>query len=353
MNIQHEALTRFVMRVFEKAGSEAAEAERIARSLVEANLVGHDSHGVIRVPHYVSYLHRGMVRANQTLRVVFETEVISVLDGGFGFGQVIGHAAMLHGIEKVAEHGVAVIALRGCAHLGRIGEWAEMGARAGLISLHWVNTSGFGLLVAPFGGIDRRLSANPIAAGVPVAGREPIVLDISTSAIAEGKLKIAKNKGARVPPGCIIDSDGRPTDDPERFYADPPGALLPVGGHKGYGLGLLAEFLAGALTGSGCTSPAPEKCSRLVNGMLVILLDPAKFPPDTNYWEDAGAFIDWVKTSRTTTPGGEVLMPGELESRTRRRRSTEGIEIDERTWEQVLEAARSVGIDRDAVGALI
>lgn len=353
MNIKHEALTRLVATIFQEAGCEAAEAVRIAESLVEANLVGHDSHGVIRVSHYVSFLERGIVRANQSLRVHFETDVISVLDGGLGFGQVIGHAAMRHGIEKVAKHGVAVIALRNCAHLGRIGEWAEMGARAGLVSLHWVNTSGMGMLVAPFGGIDRRISANPISAGIPVERGEPIVLDISTSAIAEGKLKVAHNKGAHVPPNCIIDSDGKPTDDPARFYADPPGSLLPFGGHKGYGLALLADILAGALTGSGCTSPEPERSSVLINGMLAILLDPSKFPPDTNFWGDVSTFVDWVKTSRTETPGGEILMPGELESRTRERRSREGVDLDERSWEQLLETAGSVGLDRDRVNELV
>src|SRR4029078_10187313 len=130
------------------------------------------------------------------------------------------------GINKCSRHGVAVVALRNSGHLGRIGDWAEMAAAAGKVSLHFVNTSGGGILVPPFGGINRRLSANPIAAGVPVPGRPPVIGDISTCAIAEGKLKVAYNKGAKVPDGCIIDAQGRPTNDPKVFYADPPGAIL-------------------------------------------------------------------------------------------------------------------------------
>src|SRR5262249_40100665 len=146
------------------------EADRIAHYLVEANLAGHDSHGVIRVPYYVEWVQAGKVLPNQAVKVVFENETIAGLDGQYGFGQSIGEPAMRLGIDKVRKHGVAVIALRNTGHLGQIGAWPLLVARAGLLSLHWVNTSGAGILVAPHGGINRRLSANPIAAGVPIAG---------------------------------------------------------------------------------------------------------------------------------------------------------------------------------------
>ena len=178
------------------------------------------------------------------------------------------------GIDKAGRQGVAVVALRNSGHLGRIGDWAEMAARAGKVSLHFVNTSGGGILVAPFGGTQRRLSANPIAAGVPVANGPPIILDISTCTIAEGKIKVAFNKGAKVPDGCILDGEGRPTNDPKAFYASPPGAILPLGGHKGYGLSVIAEVLAGALTGGACSHFGVD---RVANNMLSIILDPAFF----------------------------------------------------------------------------
>jgi uncharacterized oxidoreductase len=212
-----------------------------------------------------------------------------------------------------------------------------------------VNTSGFGLLVAPFGGIDRRLSANPIAAGVPVAGAAPIILDISTSAIAEGKIKVAYNKGVKVPPGSIIDATGQPTDNPALFYANPPGAILPFGGHKGYGLGIIAEMFAGALTGSGCSDP---KAARLINGMLSILIDPLAIPNDLGFMNEVKRFIEFVKSSRVAEPGGEILLPGELEERTRQLRLREGIPLDANTWRALCDAARSTGLTNDAIGEL-
>ena len=341
MNIHHQELKQFVQNIFAKAGCRPPEDDQIARHLVESNLVGHDSHGVIRVARYLDFLREGMVRANRQVSAVFESEVISVLDADLGFGQSVGEQAMKYAIDKVSRHGVSVMALRGAGHLGRIGHWAALGAAAGLISLHWVNTSGFGILVAPFGGIDRRLSANPIAAGVPVEGCDPIVLDISTSAIAEGKVRVALHKGEQVPPGCVVDSGGNATVKPEDFYADPPGSLLTFGGHKGYGLSLLTEILAGALTGSGCCDPnAPQ----LVNGMLTILLDPQAFPKDTVFPNDVKRLVEFVKSSRTVDPHGEILLPGELELRTRAKRIQEGIELDDRSWDELVKAATSVGV---------
>jgi uncharacterized oxidoreductase len=346
MNIAHRRLKDLVTRVFAAAGCGAHEADRIAHYLTESNLVGHDSHGVIRVPHYLRWLREGKVVANQSLKVVFESDALAVTDGQFGFGQVMGEEAMRLGLAKAARAGVAVVALRNSGHLGRIGDWAEMAARAGQVSLHFVNTSGGGILVPPFGGTQRRLSANPIAAGVPVAGGPPLVVDISTSAIAEGKLKVAYNKGALVPDGCIIDARGAPTNDPKVFYADPPGAILPFGGHKGYALGMLCEVLAGALTGGGCSDPREK---RVANGMLTVLMDPDRFRPDEGFGAEVQRFIDFVRTSAPAAPGGEILMPGEPEARTRARRLRDGIDLDETTWGQIVAAARSLGIDPDTV----
>jgi uncharacterized oxidoreductase len=342
MNIGHGRLKDLVTRVFAAAGCRAHEADRIGHYLTESNLVGHDSHGVIRVPHYLRWLREGKVLANQSLKILFESEAVAVTDGQFGFGQVIGEEAVRLGVAKAARAGAAVVALRNSGHLGRIGDWAELAAREGQVSLHFVNTSGGGILVPPFGGTQRRLSANPIAAGTPIPGGPPLVVDISTSAIAEGKLKVAFNKGALVPDGCIIDALGRPTNDPKVFYADPPGAILPVGGHKGYALGMLCEVLAGALTGGGCSDP---QVKRVANGMLSVYMDPARFRPDDGFGAELRRFIEYVRTSPTAAPGGEILVPGEPEARTRERRLRNGIELDEMTWCQITDACRAHGID--------
>jgi uncharacterized oxidoreductase len=345
MKLSHDRLSALTASIFEAAGCRPEEAERIAAHLVEANLVGHDSHGVIRVPSYIRWLQTGKVFANRTLQVAFENEALAVVDGQAGFGQTIGEQAMRLGIEKAARHGVAVIALRNSGHLGRIGDWPLMAAQAGKVSLHFVNTTGAGILVAPYGGITRRLSANPIAAGIPIAGGRPLILDISTCTIAEGKIRVALNKGVPVPEGCIVDSRGQPTTDPRIFYADPPGAILPIAGHKGYGLGILCEVLAGALTGGGCSNP--EHTDRVINGMLSILLDASFFQKDALFAAEINRFIEWVKSSPRTAPDGDILMPGEIEERTKAARLRDGIELDETTWSQIRETAKSVGLSQE------
>jgi uncharacterized oxidoreductase len=266
---------------------------------------------------------------------------MAVVDGQFGFGQVMGEQATKLGIDKAGRQGVAVVALRNSGHLGRIGDWAEMAAHAGKVSLHFVNTSGGGILVAPFGGSQRRLSANPIAAGVPVKSGPPIVLDMSTCTIAEGKNKVAFNKGTNVPDGCLLDGAGNPTSDPKAFYAAPPGAILPFGGHKGYGLSVIAEVLAGALSGGSCSHFGVD---RVANNMLSIIFDPAVFQSADSFSAEIDSFITHVKSSRTVMPDGEVLMPGEPEARTRARKLDEGIEIDDTTWGQIVATGESLGV---------
>jgi len=345
MRIAATRLDQLTRRVFAAAGSDAPEAEAIASHLVEANLQGHDSHGVIRVAKYLAWLRAGQVLANRHIEAVADHGALLVVDGGFGYGQAIGCEAIGLGVERARMHGLAVIALRDTGHLGRIGAWAEQAAAAGLVSLHLVNTSGFGILVAPFGGSDRRLSANPIAAGVPVAGGPPLILDIATSEIAEGKIQIARNRGALLPEGAVLDGAGKPTRDPAAFYGPPPGAILPFGGHKGSGLSFFCEVLAGALTGGGSSHPANPTADRLVNNMLSLLVDPARLTGETAFAADLERLVAWVKGSPAATPGGEVLLPGEIERRVRAEREAHGIPLDETTRRQLSEAAATVGVD--------
>lgn len=342
--IADAVLRPFVASVFRAIGSTDDEADQVGGHLVDANLVGHDSHGVIRVSKYVDWHSRGMVVANRHAVVVRETPCHALLDGQFGYGQVIGREAMELAIVKARQSGTCTVAIRNAGHLGRIGAWAEQVALAGLASVHFVNTSGFGILVAPHGGSDRRLSANPIAAGAPGPGGTALVLDMSTSAIAEGKIQVALNRGQTLPENCTIDADGRPNRDPATFYGPPIGALLPFGGHKGYGLSIFCEILAGALTGGGSTHPDNATAGRLVNNMLSVVFDPAAFCGAEAFAADVARLASWVKASPPATPDAEVLLPGEVERRTRAVLLKEGIPLDTTTRRQIAGNARTLGV---------
>jgi uncharacterized oxidoreductase len=338
------ALREFIASAFRATGSAEGEARIVADPLVDANLVGPDSHGVIRVSKYIAWQAERLVLANRHAAVMRETPCHAVVDGQFGYGQVIGREAIDIAIGKARRSGVCVLAIRNAGHLGRIGAWAEQAASAGLASVHFVNTSGFGLLVAPFGGTDRRLSANPIAAGAPGPGAAPLILDMSTSAIAEGKIQVALNQGKALPDGCVVDAHGRPTRDPATFYGPPAGALLPMGEHKGYGLSIFCEILAGALSGGQTTHPDNATAHRLVNNMLSVLFDPAAFCGEQAFMDEILRMAQWVKASPPSARADEVLLPGDLERRTRADRERDGIPLDGETRRQLVESVRPLGV---------
>ena len=341
--LQADKLISVVASIMQGAGCAAPEATTVARRLVDSNLVGHDSHGVIRVGKYLEWMRDGWVKANQTPSIVFETDTIAIVDGNRGFGQVVGEFAGKLGTTKAAKTGIAMVGLRNCGHLGRIGDWAELAAAAGQVSLHFLNTSG-AQRVAPFGGSDRRLSTNPITVGVPIAGGDPVVLDVTTSMVAEGKLFVASNKGEQVPPGWIIDRLGKPTTEPKDFYDG--GALLTVGAHKGSGLSIIVDLLAGAMS-TGKSSDPEDTVLR--NNMLSIYIAPDVYDSHGGVAREAARFVAWVKASPPAVPGQPVLLPGEVERMTRARRTANGIDIDDKTWADLLAAAESVGIPASAV----
>lgn len=348
MNVNHERLTRLVSGICIAAGTEAALADQVAAHLVEANLKGHDSHGVGMLPAYIHNIKAGHLKPNQHAAIVNHTGATLVVDGGFGYGQVVGPEAMALGIEQVKETGVAVVALRNAHHLGRIGGHAELVARSGFISMHYVNVVGHQPQVAPFGGIEKRLSTNPYCCAIPVAGREPIVLDMATSAIAAGKVRVARNSGNLVPEGCLIDKDGNETRDPNEAAAQ-----LHFGKHKGFGLALVCEMLAGALTGAWSIQPGNPREGTIVNHMLTFILDPAVIGDISQFAAEAAALIDYIKDTRPAPGSGGVMMPGEPERVASLARSAQGIEIDEISWNQILATAASVGINTDLTDTIL
>jgi hydroxycarboxylate dehydrogenase B len=343
LRIPAPALHDLVRALWSSAGSAPREAELVAEHLVAANLTGHDSHGVSMLPRYVASLAEGRLRLNGHVEVVRDAGAVLTLDGGRAFGQVIGYEAMELGIERAERLGVAVLALRGAHHLGRIGHWAEQCAAAGLVSCHFVSVAG-DPLVAPFGGTDRRIGTNPFCAAYPREGRPPLVLDFATSGVALGKTRMAYNRGRPVEPGHLIDHSGAPTTDPGVMFEEPYGALLPFGAHKGYGLAVMCEILAGTLSGGYTTHESTrERSSAIVNCLLSVILDPVAFDAPTAPAQ-AEAFLDWVRASPCAEGTERVLVPGEPEQAYRAERSAHGVPLDRETWRQVRAAALAAGM---------
>jgi uncharacterized oxidoreductase len=331
-------------------GSREEEVQAVVGNLIEANLTGHDSHGIGMLPRYVLAYLEGNLRPNAQMSVTLDAGALLRLDGNAGFGQVIGQQAMALGITRAREHGSCIVGLGNSHHLGRIGAWAEQAAAAGLVSMHFVNVISRPF-VAPYGGADARFGTNPFCAGVPLPGRPPVILDFATSVIAQGKTRVAYNKGEPVPPGCLIDDRGQPTQDPRCMILPPHGALLTFGGHKGYGLAAMCELLGGALA-SGMTQRVRETDKmRILNGMFSILVDPGALGQREQFETEALAFIDWVKASPPREGYGAVQMAGDAERAAKAQRSRDGVPVDAATWREILEAGQKLGVPAERVRA--
>lgn len=343
--IDSKTLTAFTRAIFEASDIPADVSREVAESLVLGNLSGHDSHGVIRIIEYVDWTARGWVNPHGKLTVIREQPCILVLDGDFGFGQVIGRQAMVRGIAKAKAEGICVLSLKRSGHLGRVGELMEQATAAGLVSFGFTNTHGGGVLVAPHGGSQRRLAANPLVAGAPLPDGPDVIMDMSTSMIAEGKIKVAHSKGESLPEGMIVNGQGEPSTSPKEYYDDPPGALLPFGGHKGYALSIFCEIMAGAMTGAGCSRDGVE---RIANGFMAFLLDPAAFAGEEFVSSELCGLVDWIKSSRLRAGFDEIQTPGEPEAKARIERAR-GLHIDVATWERICEVARTRQVSVPAV----
>ena len=356
MQVQKDKLVRAAAAIFEAAGSTTEEASKVASRLVDANLTGHDSHGVIRIPQYVEQVANGTLKPNQRAEVVADLGAVTVLDGHFGYGQIVGEQAIDAAIAKARTGGIGMTTLRNAGHLGRIGDWAARATDVGMVSLNFVNAIGHQLIVVPHGGAEGRGSTNPIAIGVPVEGEEPVILDFATSAVAEGKVRVARNKGTYLPPDCLLDAEGAATTNPWDLYADPAGALLPFGaavtGHKGGGLWLMADLLAGGLSGGGCSRP-PDDPPRLCSNMLSIAIDPAAFADQPAFLAEVKRYADFVKTARPRDPEAPVMLPGDPERKARAERIANGVIVDPETWGQIVAAGDSVGVEAAALDAMI
>jgi hydroxycarboxylate dehydrogenase B len=346
-----EGLQKAIAAIAAAGGSEPAEANLVAENLVTANLTGHDSHGIGMMPRYVEALLEGGLHPNRKLEVKLDGGSLLALDGGAGYGQSIGLQATRLAIERAKKHGVAIAALANSHHLGRIGHWAEMAVAEGLVSIHFVNVQSFAR-VAPFAGADRRFGTNPVCIGIPLAGEPPFVLDMATSAVAQGKLRVAHNKRAKIPLGWLIDDQGNPTDDPRWGVVAPLGAMSCFGEHKGYGLAVACELLGGALTGGGVTDHDNKTQRRVLNGMISIVIDPVRLGTEAVFKKDTKSFLAWLRASRAAPGHDHVRIAGEPEREYRAKRERDGIPVDDETWKEIRTAAGKLELDPQRIEAL-
>lgn len=338
-------LRELVVRVVGAAGAAEPDARILADHLVDANLAGHDSHGVGMLPTYVRAIRGGALDPRARARIDDRGGSVLAVDGGRGFGQVVGREATAAGVERARSAGLALVALRNSGHVGRVGTYGEQAAAAGIASVHFVNVVGHAPLVAPFRGTDARLSTNPFCVAIPAAGgKAPVVLDFATSVVALGKVRVALSRGQDLPEGTLLDAAGESTTDPRVMFEEPRGALLPFGQHKGYGLALACELLAGALGGGGTLLSVPRAPDQVRNNMLSFFFDPRRLPGFDALDEEVAALIDHVKASPPADPGQPVLVAGEPERRARAEREVTGVPIERVTWEQLVDAGASLGV---------
>ncbi len=343
--IDHGALHGIATRMLRASGCAAAEADTVASHLIDANLAGHDSHGIGLLASYCHRVEQGRVVPNQTPEIVQSSDTMAVWDAREGFGQVIARDAMTWAIAAAQAHGVAVHGLRNSHHIGRVGTYGEMVARAGLVSVHFVNAIGGHPPVAPFGGREGRFQTNPICIAIPgTATTQPIILDFATSRIAMGKVRVAHNMGKPVIDGALIDSDGDATTDPGVMYHEPRGAALPFGQHKGSGLALICDILAGAIVGSGTLHHGNPPERGTINGMLTIVIDPTRLSNRAFIEDEIDGMVAWAKSSPPIDPDHPVLIAGEPERIARAKRLVQGIDIDDTTWAELCEAAQKLQV---------
>ena len=342
-----EYLHKAAYHIFRAKGTPDEEADIVATHLVKANLVGHDSHGVIAIPTYSERIDVGHIVPGAPFVVDREAPCTAVIDGNWGFGFVVTEKATGMAIEKARTHGVAAITVRHQGHIGRLGDYPTMMAEQGMIGLVTADSGAAPKHVAAFGGRARKLGTNPICIGMPSNLDGPVLMDMASSTVALGKISLARSRKESIPVGWIVDKDGNPTTDPNDYYSG--GAILPVGvdqGHKGYALSFMVEVFSGLLTGLGYGID-PE--GRHNDGVFIAAFNLEHFRPLDEFKKDMDGFIEFVKDSPPAAGFKEVLYPGEIEYRTEQTRRKEGIFVEDETWAQISGLIKELGVE-DAVG---
>ncbi|MEO2046851.1 MAG: Ldh family oxidoreductase [Pirellulales bacterium] len=325
--------------IFEAVGASTENARWVAEHLVQSNLSGHDSHGVIRVGQYVQAVDEGTVNPIALPTCERENLTCAGFDGHHCFGQVAVNTALEWAMTRSTHHGSATVTVNNCYHSGRLGAYTSRAAQRGLVSIMMVNAGGGGQWVTPFGGRAGRISTNPISIAAPSPSAYPLMLDIATSVVPEGKVRSHFREGKAVPKEWIVDGDGNSSDDPQSLYNSQPGALLPMGGeigYKGFGLAVMIDVLAGALSGAGCCSSSEVSPS---DGIFLIVLDPQRFTGRQDFARQVDGLIEHIKSCPTAPGFEDVYLPGELEHRTEQLRQKEGIPLSNETWTEIKQLA--------------
>lgn len=328
--LSHTFLRDYLAQHLQRVNVAKEIAAAVANNLVDASLKGHDSHGVTLLPRYIEAIRVGELDPTAPLELTRDEGALLSFHGNRGFGQVQGRDAMIHGIERASRFGVSVVGLAESHHLGRIGAFAEQIADAGLISIHFANVASRPS-VLPFNGLSPRFGTNPFCVGIPVTDQPPLILDFATSTIAGNKARIAWNEGRSIPPGCAVDNEGNPTEDPRWLVQEPFGALLAFGGHKGSGLALVCSLLGAALTGGESERLKKTKGAGVVNSMLSLIINPNLLGAGAEWQQELIAQLQWTREGHGDR---DVLLPGDAERRQQQHRLAQGIEVDEVSWQQ-------------------
>jgi LDH2 family malate/lactate/ureidoglycolate dehydrogenase len=343
VKVQNEHLRRIGGALLEAAGVPPAEAEIVARHCVSANLVGHDSHGIIQIPTYIDRMKAGHIVPGAPWEIVQESPSTTVIDGHWGFGYVANERAMRLTIEKAKKTNVAAATVFRQGHIGRLASYPLMAAEQGMIGLITADSGRSPKSVAPFGGREARLGTNPLAIAVPSDLDGPLFIDMATSAVAVGKVKLAQARGQPIPKGWVVDKDGALTTDPQQLFQG--GALLPLGGpgegYKGYGLAVMVEILCGLLTGLGF---GVEPTGRHNDGCFMAVFKVDAFRPLQQFKQEVAELAHYLKSTPPSEGSSGVLYPGEIEHRTESERIRNGIEIEAATWKKLQTLAESYGI---------
>ena len=340
--LKGEQLEKIAFHLFCAAGAPEAHSRIVAQHLADNNLTGHDSHGFIRVIQYIRQIKEGLIIPAAKPEIVSEFPSGAQVDGHYGFGQVAAKFSTELAIDKAKKQGVSCVTVRHLGHLGRLGAYAEMAASAGCAGILYCSVGGHAISQAPFGGSKRMLSTNPIAMAFPSEEEGPVLSDFATSVAAEGKIRVYRARGHKLPDGWILDKEGRPSNDPNDFYAG--GAILPIGGsvgHKGFCLAFMTDLFGGILSRDGFPGSPGKQFS---NSSLIVAMDIERFAPLAVVKSEVSKMVDYVKGTPPAEGFEYVMYPGEKEAKNRSERGKNGVEIEDETWNQVLALAKEYGV---------